>query len=64
MVSLARHTKHDDAIAAMALFDGTDTGIDNAVNAIDGYYADALDPIDGEFLMPLIGVLDDLFAFA
>jgi hypothetical protein len=35
----------DDAVAAMALFDGTLAGINNAVNAIDGFYADALDPI-------------------
>ena len=49
----------DDAVAAMGFFDGTQVGIDNAVNAIDGFYADALDPLNGEFLMPLVGVLDD-----
>lgn len=50
-----------NAMAAMALFDGTQTGLESAVSAIDGYHADALDPTDGEFLMPLIGVLDDPF---
>lgn len=50
--------------AAMDLFDGTEASINTAVAAIDGYYADALDPTNGEFLMPLVGVLDDPFAVA
>jgi hypothetical protein len=54
----------DNASAAMALFDGTQAGIDNAVTAIDGFYADALDPSNGEFLMQVVGVLDDPFAVA
>ena len=52
----------DNASSAMALFDGTDAGIDAAVAAIDGHYADALDPANGEFLMQVVGVLDDPFA--
>jgi hypothetical protein len=52
----------EDAITAMNLFDGSDTSITDAVAAIDGFYADALDPDTGDFLMPLIGVLDDPFA--
>ena len=52
----------DDAITAMNLFDGSDASITDAVAAIDGFYADAIAPDTGEFLMPLIGVLDDLFA--
>ena len=52
----------DNASSAMALFDGTDVGIDAAVAAIDGHYADALDPANGEFLMQVVGVLDDPFA--
>ena len=48
-----------EATAAMAHFDGTADGIDAAVAAIDGFHADALDPIDGDFLMPIVGVLDD-----
>lgn len=52
----------DNAAAAMALFDGTEASIDTAVTAIDGYYADAQDPETGEFLMQVVGVLDDPFA--
>jgi len=37
----------------MALFDGSP--------AIDADYADALDPASGEFLMQLVGVVDDPF---
>lgn len=52
----------DNARAAMALYDGTIAGLDAAVAAVDEYHLDALDPANGEFLMPLIGVLDDPFA--
>jgi hypothetical protein len=51
-----------NAVSAMSLFDGTQSGIDAAVAAIDGFYAEALSSSDGEFLMPLVGVLDDPFA--
>lgn len=54
----------DNAAVVMGLFDGTDASIDDAVAAIDDFYSDALDPTDGEFLMPLVGVLDDPFAMA
>jgi Ca2+-binding RTX toxin-like protein len=50
-----------EASAAMALFDGSDDSVDDAVAAIDSAYLDALDPTDGAFLMPLIGVLEDAF---
>lgn len=53
-----------NAAAAMALFDGTASSVNSAVAAIDAYFEDALDPINGEFLMPLIGVLDDPFSVA
>jgi serralysin len=53
-----------NASAAMALFDGTQSGIDSAVSAIDGFYQDALDPTNGEFLMQVVGILDDPFAVA
>ena len=52
----------ENASAAMALFTGTNASINDAVNAIDGFYQDALSPNNGEFLMPVIGVLDDPFA--
>ncbi|RXV58479.1 hypothetical protein C6W92_16920 [Roseovarius sp. A46] len=54
----------DNAAVVMDLFDGTDASINTAVAAIDSYHADALDPTDGEFLMPLVGVLDDPFAIS
>ncbi|MDF3352075.1 DUF4214 domain-containing protein [Sulfitobacter sp. KE34] len=50
-----------NASAAMALFDGSQASIDAAVTAIDGYHAAASDAQTGEFLMPLVGVLDDPF---
>lgn len=53
-----------DATDAMVLFDGTVEGTNLAVAAIDDFYAQALDPVEGAFLMPLVGVLDDLFAVA
>jgi len=52
----------DNAAAAMALFDGSEASIDTAVSTIDDYYADALDPETGEFIMQVVGVLDDPFA--
>lgn len=50
-----------NASAAMALFDGSDNSLTDARNAIDQFHADALDPNNGEFLMPLVGVLDTPF---
>src|SRR6056297_1181251 len=52
----------DNASAAMALFDGTEASIDTTVTAINSYYADALYPTTGEFIMQVVGVLDDPFA--
>lgn len=46
------------ASEVMALFDGTSPGFDSAVAATNQHHATALDPFSGEFLMPLIGVLD------
>lgn len=51
----------NNAIDVMMRFDGTQNGLNAAVGAIDGHYADALDANSGEFLMPLVGVLDDPF---
>jgi Ca2+-binding RTX toxin-like protein len=52
----------DNASAAMALFDGSEASIAQTVAAIDGYFTDASDADTGEFLMPLVGVIDDPFA--
>ena len=52
----------ENARTAMGLFDGTDDSLDDVVAAIDGFHAAALDAETGEFLMTLVGVLDDPFA--
>lgn len=54
----------ENASAAMVLFDGTQNGVNQAVNAIDNFYQQALDPITGEFLMQIVGVLDNQFDLA
>lgn len=51
-----------NAIAVMQVFDGSQTSIDAAVDAADGFYAAAVQTDGGEFLMPIIGILDDPFA--
>ena len=51
----------ENASAAMALFDGSQASVNQAVAAIDGYYEDALDPTNGEFLIQIVGVLDNPF---
>ncbi len=51
----------DNASAALALFDGSEASIQSAVAAVDGFYNEAL-PVDGgEFLLNLVGVVDDPF---
>lgn len=50
-----------NAAAAMQLYDGTDTSIQTVKQAIDAYHLEAMDPVTGEFLLPLVGVLDDPF---
>jgi Ca2+-binding RTX toxin-like protein len=52
----------ESAEAVMALFDGSDTSVADATDAIEAYFADALDAQTGNFLMPIIGVLEDPFA--
>lgn len=51
----------DDAATAMAVFDGSEPSIAATLAAIEEHYADALDPDTGDFLMPLVGVIDDPF---
>ena len=48
-----------DAAQVMALFDGSESSISNALNAIEMHYDAALSADSGDFLMPLVGVLDD-----
>lgn len=52
----------DDAAQAMALFDGSQGSIQMAINAIENHHADALSSNGGDFLLPLMGVLDDPFS--
>ena len=52
----------NNAAAVMEIF--ADSGVDAATAAIDDFYADALDPNNGEFLMQVVGVLDDPFSLA
>ncbi|WP_416882987.1 DUF4214 domain-containing protein [Marivita sp.] len=52
----------DNASAAMAIFDGSEGSVSAAVAQIDTFHNAALNPTSGEFLMPIIGVLDDPFA--
>lgn len=54
----------ENAVSAMAVFDGSEASIAAAVQAIDGFHSAALDSTSGEFLMPLVGVLDDPFSVA
>ncbi len=52
----------NSAKSVMSLFDGTAESVTATVNAIDDVYEDALDPIDGQFLMPLLYGYDDPFS--
>lgn len=51
----------DVAADVLSLFDGSEDSFETAVDAIDTVYAAALDPDTGDFLMQLVGVLDDPF---
>jgi hypothetical protein len=46
----------------MALFDGSTGSTTTTIAAIDNHYSEALDPDTGDFLMSLVGVIDDPFA--
>lgn len=52
----------DDAALVMELFDGSADSLATAVEAVDTLYTAAQDSVSGDFLMPLVGVLDDPFA--
>ena len=52
-----------NASTAMQLFDGSEDSLLAAKNAIDAFHIAATGPTDGAFLMPLVGVIDDPFAF-
>lgn len=50
-----------NASDTMALFDGTLASVTTSKNAMDADFAAALDADNGEFLMQLVGVVDDPF---
>ncbi|MDF1728638.1 MAG: DUF4214 domain-containing protein, partial [Sulfitobacter sp.] len=54
----------EDAATSLALFTGSDESRTASRAAMDAHFADALDPDAGDFLMPLIGVIDDPFGLA
>jgi len=54
----------ENASAAMELFTGSESSINDAVAAIDDFHDAALNSNNGEFLMPVAGVLDDPFSVA
>ena len=47
----------------LSLFDGSADSFETAVEAIDALYSAAMDPVTGEFLIQLVGVLDDPLLF-
>jgi len=51
----------NEANYVMSLFDGTDAGVSNAVDAINIFHQNALHPDNGDFLMPIVGILNDPF---
>jgi hypothetical protein len=50
-----------NAVLVMSLFDGTDSSVAAAVAQADRFYNDALDPVSGEFIMQVTGILDTPF---
>jgi hypothetical protein len=54
----------DDTISVMNLYDGSAASVTAAVDEIDRLHLEAGYPYAGEFLMPLVGVIDDPFATA
>ena len=50
-----------DASEVMSLFDGTAQSLQAAIDATDADFQEALNAQTGDFLMPLVGVIDDPF---
>ncbi|MFK7870962.1 MAG: DUF4214 domain-containing protein [Roseobacter sp.] len=48
----------ENATQVMGLFEGTESSFAQALDAAAGFHTQALDPSSGEFLLPLVGVLD------
>jgi len=52
---------NDIAVHVLSLFDGSADSFETAVEAIETAHVAAMDPVTGDFLMQLVGVLDDPF---
>jgi hypothetical protein len=50
-----------NATLAMSLYDGSEASVASAVSQINEFYADALEPNSGEFIMQVTGLLDTPF---
>lgn len=48
----------ENAAFVMSLFDGSDHSVNAAIAATDAFYQDAREPVDGEFLLQIVGVLE------
>lgn len=53
----------ENAAHVLSLFDGSADSFEAAVTAIGTLHTAAMDPVDGEFLIQLVGVLDDPLLF-
>lgn len=53
---------YTNTVNVMQTFDGSQSSVTNAVAQIDSLHANALDANTGDFLFPLVGVVDDPFA--
>jgi hypothetical protein len=51
----------DNAASVMDIYDGSSQSVTAAVDLIDDFYQDAMNPFDGEFLLQVIGVMDNPF---
>ena len=54
------NTEH--AAQVMTIYDGSSESVEDALDAIDAFHSLALDAETSEFLMPLVGVMDNPFA--
>ncbi|MGC1505794.1 MAG: DUF4214 domain-containing protein, partial [Sulfitobacter sp.] len=52
----------ENARTVMSLYNGSEESINAAKSSIDSFAFDAQDAVNGEFLMPLVGVIEDPFA--
>lgn len=56
-------TNVENAYSVFDMFDGTAESLEASKDAVDAFYAAALDPLDGELLVQMTGFRDDPFFF-